>query len=387
MLLLSDNDVAKDVEPPPKPVPGTCQWIRGHDLFVSWLEKGTNALLWLTGHPGCGKTMLSYSLAQYFDDACNKSRNVLIYLCQNKNRQTDARAVLIGLILQIIHRHRSLVRYIRSAFEKQGSSIIQSFASLWRIFLRITMDPKSGPLYVILDALDECEKTSCHQLLVSISDMLTDSSQSMKGGSRVKFLITSRPFLHQSYANSQKAFQSQISIDDDQTGYTEDLQTFIQERIQEISLNRQFSNDIRDFLCEAIMSKADRTLHSTSNTQPPTTNQQSSCLTLFARDSASRPPRRVRPSPHPLPFPLTNPSPVTPDSQKSTTQKAGESLSGAGDRVAGAVQPEGQKSAGQKAGDTVRSGGDEGKGVAQQASDAVGNAAQSVSDTLSGNKN
>lgn len=30
---------------------------------------------------------------------------------------------------------------------------------------------------------------------------------------------------------------------------------------------------------------------------------------------------------------------ITPDSQKSTLDKAGESLSGAGDRVAGAVQP------------------------------------------------
>ncbi|KAF5551310.1 hypothetical protein FMEXI_3428 [Fusarium mexicanum] len=89
--------------------------------------------------------------------------------------------------------------------------------------------------------------------------MLTNSSQSIKGGSMVKFLITSRPFLHQSYANSQKVFQSQISIDEDQTGYTEDLQTFVQERINEISLNRQFSNDIRNFLCEAIISKADRT--------------------------------------------------------------------------------------------------------------------------------
>jgi hypothetical protein len=75
---------------------------------------------------------------------------------------------------------------------------------------------------------------------------------------------------------------------------------------------------------------------------------------------------------------------LTPDSQKSTSQKAGENLSGAGDRIAGAVQPEGQKSTGQKVGDTARSGGDEGKGVAQQASDAVGNAAQSVSNTLSG---
>jgi hypothetical protein len=45
-----------------------------------------------------------------------------------------------------------------------------------------------------------------------------------------------------------------------------------------------------------------------TNHQPPTTNQQSSCLTLFARDSASRPPRRVRPS---LPY-LCHPLPLTP---------------------------------------------------------------------------
>ncbi|KAG4253672.1 hypothetical protein FPRO03_07632 [Fusarium proliferatum] len=259
MTLLNDHDVTKDVEPPPKPVPGTCQWIRGHQLFIAWLGKSSNALLWLTGHPGCGKTMLSYSLAQYFEDARAKSSNVLIYLCQNKNKQTDGRAVLIGLILQIIDRHRSLLRHIRAAFEKQGSSIVQSFASLWRIFLKVTTDPKIGPIYVILDALDECEKVSCHQLLISIAEMLAEPPQSIKGDSHIKFLVTSRPFLYQSYANSQKALQSQISIDDDQTGYTEDLQTFIQQRIHEISLNRQFSSEIKDFLCQAITSKADRT--------------------------------------------------------------------------------------------------------------------------------
>ncbi|KAF4336802.1 hypothetical protein FBEOM_9336 [Fusarium beomiforme] len=242
MTLLSDHDVARDVEPPPK--------------ASIW---HINALLWLTGNPGCGKTMLFYSLAQYFTDAREKSRNVLVYLCQNKNKQTDGRAVLIGLILQIIDRHRSLIRHIRAAFEKQGSSIINSFASLWRIFLEFSMDPKSGSLYVILDALDECEKASCHQLLKSIVEMLNDSSQPMKADSHIKLLITSRPFLHPSYANSPKVLQSQISIDDDQTGYTEDLRIFIQERIHEISLNRQFSNEIREFLYHAITPKADRT--------------------------------------------------------------------------------------------------------------------------------
>ncbi|KAH6873842.1 hypothetical protein B0T10DRAFT_234496 [Thelonectria olida] len=259
MTLLNDHDVAKDTELPPKPVPGTCQWIHSHHLFVSWLGEGSNALLWLTGHPGSGKTMLSYSLAQYFNDVRARSRNVIIYLCQNKNKQTDGRAVLIGLILQIIDRHRSMIRHVRSVFERQGPSMIRSFALLWRIFLRIVMDPKAGSLYIILDALDECERASCHQLLESISDILADSSQPMQNGNRVKFLITSRPFLHQSYANTKKALQSHIPIDDDQTGYTDDLRVFIQERVHEISLNRQFSSDVRDFLYQTITSKADRT--------------------------------------------------------------------------------------------------------------------------------
>ncbi|KAI8934926.1 hypothetical protein NX059_008595 [Plenodomus lindquistii] len=81
---------------------------------------------------------------------------------------------------------------------------------------------------------------------------------------------------------------------------------------------------------------------------------------------------------------------ITPDSQKSTTQKASENVSGLGDKVAGSVQPEGNKSATQKAGDATRSGGDsaqdQGKGVLGSVQDGLSSAGQTVSDTLSGNK-
>ncbi|KPM39876.1 hypothetical protein AK830_g6697 [Neonectria ditissima] len=258
MTLLNDSDAARHAELPPKPIPGTCQWIRSHQFFVSWLEKDSNALLWLTGNPGCGKTTLSYSLAQNFEEA-QRSRTVIIYLCQNKNKQADARAVLMGLIFQMIERHRSMIRHVRRVFELQGSSMIQSFSSLWGIFLRIVKDPKAGSLFVILDALDECEKVSCHQLLESISNMLADSSHTMQGGTKIKFLITSRPFLHQSYANTKQALQPQISIDDGQAGYVDDLQKFIRERVDDISLNRQYPSDVREFLFQSMISKADRT--------------------------------------------------------------------------------------------------------------------------------
>ncbi|KNG50183.1 chaperone heat shock protein hsp12 [Stemphylium lycopersici] len=79
---------------------------------------------------------------------------------------------------------------------------------------------------------------------------------------------------------------------------------------------------------------------------------------------------------------------ITPDSQKSTTQKASESLTGAGDRVAGAVQPEGQKSTGQKVGDATRSGGDDasnqGKGIMESTQDTLSGAAEGISNALGG---
>ena len=45
---------------------------------------------------------------------------------------------------------------------------------------------------------------------------------------------------------------------------------------------------------------------------------------------------------------------VTPDSQKSTLDKAKDTVTNKADDVAGALQPEDQKSTTQKAGDTVK---------------------------------
>ncbi|KAF2036416.1 hypothetical protein EK21DRAFT_106518 [Setomelanomma holmii] len=77
---------------------------------------------------------------------------------------------------------------------------------------------------------------------------------------------------------------------------------------------------------------------------------------------------------------------ITPDSQKSTLDKAGETASGLGDKAASAVQPEGNKSTTQKLGDSTRSGGDkaqnEGGGILDSAQQGLSNAGQAVTDTF-----
>ncbi|KAI0598549.1 hypothetical protein F4775DRAFT_592269 [Biscogniauxia sp. FL1348] len=261
MTLFSVFDIADYKRLLPKPVRGTCQWIMSHPVFQSWLEKAGNSLLWLTGHPGCGKTVLSYSLARSFEELKTSqiSRHVLVYFCDDKvNNQKDAKSVLISLIFQIVRRHHSLVRHVRKVFDIQGPSIIQSFSSLWSIFLRVLNDPKSGLLYVIIDALDECERVSCHQLLDSIYELVGVSGQNTGGGNHIKFLLTSRPSLKLAYTDiSQTPYQ--ILIDEGHPGYYQDLRIFIQQRVEEIALKRKYPAEVKDFLLQALYSKADQT--------------------------------------------------------------------------------------------------------------------------------
>ena len=75
----------------------------------------------------------------------------------------------------------------------------------------------------------------------------------------VKFHVTSRPFLRQSYYKTNRALQSQIAIYEGQSGYVVDLQNYIQQRINEISLKRQYSSDVKDFLFPTMIYKADQT--------------------------------------------------------------------------------------------------------------------------------
>ncbi|KAI0188050.1 hypothetical protein EV127DRAFT_435338 [Xylaria flabelliformis] len=256
MMLFNIFDVADYKRRLPKPIEGTCQWIRSHPLFVSWFDKAENALLWLTGHPGCGKTMLSYSVARQLEET---SQNVLIYFCDGKiSMQKDAQAVLIGLISQLVHRHRSMVRHVRRVFEVQGASILHSFSALWSIFEKIIKDLKSSTLYVIVDALDECEGSSCHDLLGAIHELVSASGPTTESSKYVKFLLTSRPTLGQTYVANQ-LIEHQLPIDDGQPGYGEDLQIFIQQKVEEIALKRRCSEETKSFLLKALLSRADQT--------------------------------------------------------------------------------------------------------------------------------
>ncbi|KEZ43748.1 hypothetical protein SAPIO_CDS4385 [Scedosporium apiospermum] len=172
---------------------------KGQHAFVeheTWFDKTENALLWLIGHPGCGKTITSLSLANHLEHRQkppDRPATVLLYFCDDKvNRQKDAIGVLTGLILQILHRHRSMIRYVRKVHKY------------------------------------------------------------------VKVLLTSRPVLGELHPSDAPP-GCQLSIDENQPGYSEDLQTYIRHRVDDLSRRRDWAPDIKAFLLDALCSNANQT--------------------------------------------------------------------------------------------------------------------------------
>ena len=78
--------------------------------------------------------------------------------------------------------------------EKNGERLVTEFESLWRLFLDAATDPQAGPIVYILDALDECRQDDRDKIIGRLQDFYIESTSQSSAGSRLKFLVTSRPY-------------------------------------------------------------------------------------------------------------------------------------------------------------------------------------------------
>lgn len=194
-------------------------------------RKKKNSLLWISGHPGTGKTTLSAYLLEHLGANMLSSRRHMVcgFFCDEKiGNQRDGKAILRSLIHQILTRRHKLIRHLKAAYVVQGSHLMDNFSELWRIFTAITTDNHSGSMSIIIDAIDECEGSTGAKLLSGIAAII-QNSQSMAGSYDIKFVLTSRPLFHRRFLFAH------FQIQDLDQGSSQDLRLVIQHKIEEIS--------------------------------------------------------------------------------------------------------------------------------------------------------
>ncbi|KAF4947104.1 hypothetical protein FGADI_10667 [Fusarium gaditjirri] len=156
-------------------VQGTCDWIAEKGKFTDWQDSDAG-LLWISGGPGMGKTMLSLHLAEHVLAQSSKETVFLQFFCDvDYPLRDNAMCIVRSLVSQLLGAKEHLVRHILPTYQIQRERLFQpsSLEDLWKIFVTMVQHLKDCRVVCLLDALDECKAESLELLLSKLDKAVT----------------------------------------------------------------------------------------------------------------------------------------------------------------------------------------------------------------------
>ncbi|KAK3995703.1 hypothetical protein QBC44DRAFT_319239 [Cladorrhinum sp. PSN332] len=234
------------------------RWVLSNHDFQQWRDHRESRLLWIKGDPGKGKTMLLCGIINELDqglaaNACHS--NVAYFFCQaTDSRINSATAVLRGLIYMLSDQQPSLLRYVRSEYDRAGKKLFND-ANTWdvllRIFTNILRDPDLRMTCLVIDALDECV-TDLPQLLDLIAQK---SSQS----ARVKWIVSSRNWPQIEERLETATQKARLSLELNAESIATAVNAFIKDKVDQLARQKKYDTDMKDKVQAYLHSHANET--------------------------------------------------------------------------------------------------------------------------------
>jgi len=161
---------------------GTGQWFLATSEFKSWLKR-PGETLYCPGIPGAGKTVMAATAIDYLLKA--GGHGVAGVYCSYKASAEETAATLPGAILrQLVNSQPSTGKHVeslRAQHDRPGTR--PNLEELTKTIESVIEDYPN--VYVVVDALDECPRTCCHQLLEAL--------QNLQKAVGLHLMATSRP--------------------------------------------------------------------------------------------------------------------------------------------------------------------------------------------------
>ncbi|KAK6528814.1 hypothetical protein TWF694_004047 [Orbilia ellipsospora] len=182
---------------------------------------------------------------------------ITYFLCQNANHELSSlQAIVKGLILQLALYDKELKEPIRRRWDVENERFkidVTSWKALWQIFLEMLQRCKAEKVYVILDALDECQDDNKADLLKQIVQTGLDWP------SKIKWLLTSRPLGSAERELLTGSDQVQVSMDLNSKEVSEAVTYFIEHRVANLDGRHKYGPSLRQQVLKQIVEKAENT--------------------------------------------------------------------------------------------------------------------------------
>ena len=236
----------------------SCSWVLEDRTFVQWWTHSDSRLLWIHGDPGKGKTMMMMALISEVERKLKNlpGPNILSYFfCQNTSADLNTTvSVLRGLIYLLVDQEKTLIRHLRERHDTVGRRLFEgpnAQYALLDILLYILEDPSLNHVYLMIDALDECDN-KIHELLEWIIERNPDLSP------KIKWLITSRnePAFTERLGHGK---QLHTSLELNSSHVTGAVALFIDHKIRELASLKMYNSKLQAFIREVLLEKAEGT--------------------------------------------------------------------------------------------------------------------------------
>jgi NACHT domain len=233
------------------------RWILNHQAFINWRDGDKTRVLWINGEPGKGKTMLLIGVVRELEKLKSTHQSGLLsyFFCQatdpNLNKAT---AVLGGLIYQLIDQQQSLISHLRERYDKEKHLFkgVNAFYALQDIFTKILDDPHLIRVYLIVDALDECESGLEQLLDLIVRDPSTSSC-------RVKWLVSSRNRrdIKEQLGTNESTVQCSLELNAE--SLSQAVGVYIDHKVSELEQRKRYDPNLRDRVRNELHQKANHT--------------------------------------------------------------------------------------------------------------------------------
>lgn len=249
LLFLTDpkDDVAAISRGRGQRHPGTCEWILRRNEYLSWAENDETPFWAVTGSPGIGKTTLARYILENLQAGVGKADSdciILYYFFDNQiEDRRAALALLRSLTWQLTCRRRELWTIISEDFKIKKENLL-TFDTLWRHFQRMIGSLKATTIYILIDALDECDEASREMVLQALSETANNPQ------TRHKWLVTARPDME----IEQALGHAWLTLRVDSGLVNIDLLNFIESKVEDLTKRRcipqSLSNDVKAAVSE-----------------------------------------------------------------------------------------------------------------------------------------
>jgi len=152
------------------------------------------AILWITGEAGRGKSVMAKHLINHLRASSNSDATEQLcyfFFKDGLQDQDNASAAISAILHQICSLQPRLEKHIFTRLSRLGRQGFKSLSLLCSVLATILKDPTAKDMIWILDGLDECESKSRDELLGVLDVLFT--ARHTGAGARLKVVLLSRP--------------------------------------------------------------------------------------------------------------------------------------------------------------------------------------------------